>query len=59
MYRVLGKAQDTLTRGMYGAEKVPGKEAFYELVDRNMNSNEIKMSKFQGNILCLVNIASK
>jgi len=43
--------------GMVGPKKLP-KETFYELVDRDMNRNEIKMSKFEGKIICLVNVAS-
>jgi len=56
---MLGIAQDALTRGMYGSEKPPVKALFYDLIDRDMNGNEVKMSKFEGNVLCLVNIASK
>lgn len=35
------------------------KNAFYDLVDRDMNGNEVKMDTFRGNVLCVVNVASK
>jgi glutathione peroxidase-family protein len=35
------------------------KSAFYDLVDRDMDGNEVKMDKFKGVVLCVVNVASK
>ena len=35
------------------------KSNFYDLTDRDMDGNEVKMNKFKGDVLCLVNVASK
>lgn len=32
---------------------------FYDLIDRDMDGNEVKMDKFKGDVLCVVNVASK
>lgn len=55
----LGKAQDLVTKAMFGSETAVGKESFSQLIDRDMNGNEVKMSSFQGSVLCCVNVASK
>jgi hypothetical protein len=57
--RALGAVQDTATRVIYGAEKKITKIAFNELVDRNMNGDEVKMANFVGDVLLVVNVASK
>lgn len=44
---------------MYGKETPTTKEAFYDLVDRDMEGNEVKMSSFKGSVLCITNVASK
>jgi len=33
--------------------------AFYDLADRDMDGNEVKMDKFKGDVLCVVNVASE
>ena len=35
------------------------KNSFYDLTDRDMDGNEVKMDKFKGDVLCVVNVASK
>jgi len=35
------------------------KTNFYDLTDRDMDGNEVKMDKFKGDVLCVVNVASK
>ena len=35
------------------------KTSFYDLIDRDMDGNEVKMDKFKGDVLCVVNVASK
>ena len=35
------------------------KTDFYQLVDRDMSNNEVKMEQFKGQVLCIVNVASK
>ncbi len=36
-----------------------GKTSFYDLVDKDMQGNEVKMESFKGDVLCVVNVASK
>jgi len=62
MSRLLGKAQDLVTKAVFGSEKVTMKETFYELVDKCYVKDELKevsMSEFKGSVLCIVNVASK
>lgn len=35
------------------------KAQFYDLVDRDMEGNEVKLDTLKGNVLCVVNVASK
>jgi len=44
---------------MFGKESGTSKTAFYDLVDRDMDDNEVKMDKFKGNVVCVVNVASQ
>jgi glutathione peroxidase-family protein len=58
--RALGAVQDTTTRVLYGAEKATNKPSFYACVDRALGTNvEVPMSDFQGNVVVVVNVASK
>ena len=57
--RIFGSVQDASTRAIYGVEQVSTAMSFYTLVDRDMSGNEIEMSKYSGNVLLLVNVASK
>ena len=38
---------------------IPDKTSFYDLVDKDMQGNEVKMESFKGDVLCVVNVASK
>lgn len=38
---------------------MPDKTSFYDLVDKDMQGNEVKMESFKGDVLCVVNVASK
>lgn len=55
----LAKLQDTGTNLLFGKESGTDKSKFYDLVDRDMDGNDVKMDKFKGNVLCIVNVASK
>jgi glutathione peroxidase-family protein len=44
---------------MYGSEKVTSKMNFYDLVDKKMDGEEVSMSTYKGNVLLVVNVASK
>ena len=57
--RVFESVQDATTHLICGVEKTTEKMSFYSLVDKDMAGNEVKMSDFSGNVLLLVNVASK
>lgn len=57
--RAFGKVQDTVTRALYGVENQTSKMSFYSCADKNMQGEEVKMSSFKGDVLLLVNVASK
>ena len=44
---------------IYGSEKVTSKINFYDLVDKKMDGEEVSMSTYKGNVLLVVNVASK
>lgn len=56
---ILTAIQDGFTRLTFGQEAGTDKNAFYDLVDREMDGDEIAMSKFKGDVLCVVNVASQ
>jgi len=56
---LFGKAQDLVTKAIFGKEDVTMKEEFYDCVDRDMEGNQVKMEQFKGNVLLAVNVASK
>lgn len=58
--RGFGKVQDIATRLLYGTESVTTKMSFYDCVDKSMITGEtIPMSSFAGDVLLVVNVASK
>ena len=59
MARLLGKAQDFLTKKMHGKEIPTLKKSFYETADKDMEGNDVLMSSFKDSVLCAVNVASK
>jgi len=56
---VFGRLQDASTKLMFGSEKEIHKDSFYDIVDKDMDGNEVKMSSFRGDVVCCVNVASK
>lgn len=44
---------------MFGKDGGTDKNAFYDISDRDMDGNDVKMDKFRGSVLCVVNVASK
>lgn len=59
MPSILASIQDAGTRLVFGKEAGTEKNAFYDLVDRDMDGNEVKMEAFKGDVLCVINVASK
>ena len=54
----MSNAKDPATTACFGKEKAAPKGAFYKLIDRDMNGNEVQMSTFEGKVLIAVNVAS-
>lgn len=57
--RWFGKAQDAVTKVLFGAELPVSATNFHDLKDKDINGNEITMKSFEGSILCVVNVACK
>ena len=57
--RMFGRAQDTVTRMAYGKESGSVPMSFYECTDRSMDGTPVPMSQYKGDVLLLVNVASK
>jgi hypothetical protein len=53
-----GKVQDKVTHLVYGAEK-NAKMTFCSTMDKDMTGKERSMDEFKGNVLLIVNVASK
>jgi len=56
---ILARLQDSATGLLFGKDGGTSKDAFYDLTDRDMKGNDVPMSKFKGDVLCVVNVASK
>ena len=60
MIRNFKKAlKSSISKRIFGEETITMKESFYELLDKDMNGKEVQMSSFKGNVLLVVNVASK
>ena len=55
----LGRLQDGVIRAFAGTDKGTDKSSFYDCVDKNMTGETVPMSKFKGDVLLVVNVASK
>mmetsp|Transcript_16802 Transcript_16802/g.23002 ORF Transcript_16802/g.23002 Transcript_16802/m.23002 type:complete len:82 (-) Transcript_16802:807-1052(-) len=57
---LLARLQDASTKFMFGAEKAASSvESFSQLKDKLIDGTEVSMSTFVGDVLCVVNVASK
>jgi hypothetical protein len=56
---LLTSLQDASTKVLFGSDSGTDKTSFYDLVDKDMQGNEVKMESFKGDVLCVVNVASK
>jgi hypothetical protein len=59
MSYLISKAMDGVNRVVFGAEAKVLKTAFYECIDRNMLAKEVPMSDYKGDVVMVVNVASK
>ncbi|KAL7432088.1 hypothetical protein ACHAXM_002935 [Skeletonema potamos] len=50
---LLTKLQDASTKVLFGTDSGTEKSSFYDLVDRDMQGNEVKMETFKGDVLCV------
>ena len=57
--RSLGKLQDGVIRAFAGVDGGTEKGSFYECVDKSMDGESVAMSKFKGDVVLVVNVASK
>ena len=57
--RLLGKAQDAFTNVLFGAEVPTTTTLFYDISDKDINGEDVSMRSFEGNVLCVVNVACK
>ena len=57
--RSLGRLQDSVIRTFAGVDGGTEKSSFYDCVDKNMEGEDVPMSKYKGNVLMVVNVASK
>jgi len=51
--------QDLVTNFLFGAEMPTTAKSFYEIKDSLILGNEVSMSEYQGDVLLIVNVASK
>ena len=57
--RSLGKLQDGVIRAFAGVDAGTSKASFYDCVDKTMDGETVSMSKFKGDVVLVVNVASK
>ena len=57
--KVFSSINAAVTRIAYGAEQKCSVSKFYDLADKLMNGTPVTMNKFKGDVLCIVNVASK
>ena len=55
----MGRLQDSVIRTFAGVDGGTEKSSFYDCVDKNMEGEDVPMSKYKGNVLMVVNVASK
>jgi hypothetical protein len=56
---LLGSIQSTYSRFAFGVEKKVHKQQFYDLADKLLLSGTpVSMKQYQGDVLCIVNVAS-
>lgn len=58
-HRSLGRLQDTVIRTLAGVDGGTEKTNFYDCADKNMDGETVPMSKYKGDVLMVVNVASK
>lgn len=55
----LAKAQDGVTKAIFGKETPTSIESFFQIVEKNMKGEDVHMSNYKGSILAIVNVASQ
>lgn len=57
--RGFGSLKDSLIRTITGTDGGTEKMTFYDCEDKNMAGEPVSMSAFKGNVVMVVNVASK
>jgi len=57
--RSLGRIQDGIIRAIAGTDNGTDKTSFYDCVDKSIMGETVPMSQFKGDVLLVVNVASK
>ena len=59
MMGVFSKLHSAYTRAAFGVEQKVTKSHFYELADKLIDGTPVTMKTYEGDVLCIVNVASK
>lgn len=59
LFRTLGAAQDLSTRMLFGKETGAIANSLFDIVETNMKGDDVPLSKYKGDVLCVVNVASQ
>jgi hypothetical protein len=59
MSSIFSRVQGAVLRAAHGSDKAVTKQSFYELADTLIDGRSQKMSAFKGDVLLVVNVASK
>lgn len=56
---IFSRVQGALLRAAHGSDKTVAKQSFYELADKLIDGTPVTMSAYKGQVLLVVNVASK
>lgn len=56
---IFSRVQGALLRAAHGSDKAVAKQSFYELADKLIDGTPVTMSAYKGQVLLVVNVASK
>ena len=59
MSSIFSRVQGAVLRAAHGSDKAVTKQSFYELADKLIDGTPVSMSAYKGDVLLVVNVASK
>lgn len=59
MSSFFSRVQGAVLRAAHGSDKTVTKTSFYELADKLIDGTPVSMSAYKGDVLLVVNVASK